>query len=311
MVLFLRDFRQFTGGHLKTWHYFEHTRAHPRFDPFAQFTEQSAWGATNPWSGCPERVVPQRDRFPADVLFLGGLHWLMLPERQRADSPIPVINIIQHVRHTEEPRRDLLRHRAVRVCVSPEVAAAVAATGLCNGPLVTIPNAIDLASLPAPLHDESRADDVLIAGKKAPALARTLAARLSRPGRRLRVLDAFVPQADFLGSIRQARVTVFLPNPTEGFFLPALEGMALRSFVVCPDVVGNRSFCADQVNCLVPAFSEDAIIDATEAALAEEGAGRARILAAGSATAARHDLAGERAAFHQVLDRLDELYRDG
>ena len=54
------------------------------------------------------------------------------------------------MRHAEEPRRQWLRYRAVRICVSPEVTDAVAATGMCNGPLITIPNAIDLGSLPGP-----------------------------------------------------------------------------------------------------------------------------------------------------------------
>ena len=41
----------------------------------------------------------------------------------------------------------------------------------------------------------------------------------------------------------RARVTVLVPNPKEGFYLPALEAMALGTIVVCPDCVGNRSFC--------------------------------------------------------------------
>ena len=144
-VLFVRDFRDFTGGHLKTWDYFEHVRAHPRFEAVAQFTATSRWDETNPWFGSPEHVIPQRDRFPADALFLGGMTWNLLSERQRRDSPMPILNIIQHVRHAEAPRSQWLPYRAIRICVSPEVTEAVAATGMCNGPLLTIPNAIDLS----------------------------------------------------------------------------------------------------------------------------------------------------------------------
>jgi hypothetical protein len=310
-VLFIRDFRDFTGGHLKTWDYFEHVRAHPRFDAKVQLTDRSKWDETNPWFGCPELVVPERDRFAADALFLGGMSWMLLPERQRQDSPIPILNIIQHVRHAEEPRLGCLRYRAVRLCVSPEVTDAVAATGICNGPLITIPNAIDLPSLPEPVPEEARRFDLLIAGKKAPALARTFGGRLERSGRRIRVLDGLVSREEFLEAINQARVTLFLPNPTEGFFLPALEAMALRSVVVCPDVVGNRSFCADGVNCFRPEFEEEAMFGATEAALSLGSAERADLLAAGSEVAAQHDLPGERAAFHEVLDHLDDLYENG
>jgi hypothetical protein len=309
-VLFVRDFRDFTGGHLKTWEYFQHVRAHPRFDAVAQFTERSLWDDTNPWFGTPERVIPQRDRFPADTLFLGGMTWNLLSERQRRDSPIPIINIVQHVRHAESPRSQWLPYRAVRICVSPEVTEAVAATGMCNGPLITIPNAIDLESLPEKVPHEARQFDLLIAGKKAPALARTFADRLNHPGRRIRVLDGLVPREEFLDAINQAQVTLFLPNPTEGFFLPALEAMAMHSVVVCPDVVGNRSFCEDGVNCLRPKFQEEVVLEATETALRLGDGEREDLLSAGTQTAARHDLPGERAAFHEVLDHLDDLYEN-
>ena len=62
-------------------------------------------------------------------------------------------------------------------------------------------------------------------------------------------------------------MSLFVPNPTEGFFLPALEALALRSVVVCPDVIGNRSFCLDGVNCFRPAFEEEALLGAAEEAL--------------------------------------------
>ena len=48
----------------------------------------------------------------------------------------------------------------------------------------------------------------------------------------------------------RARVTLYLPNRLEGFYIPALEGMALGTLVVCPDSVGNRSYCRDGENCL-------------------------------------------------------------
>jgi hypothetical protein len=310
-ILFLRDFLDFTGGHLKTWDYFQHVRAHPRFDAVAQFTDRSLWDETNPWFDSSDSVIPQRDRFPADALFLGGMTWKLLSERQRHDSRIPIVNIIQHVRHAEEPRRQWLSNRAVRICVSPEVTAAVAATGMCNGPLVTIPNAIDLGSLPVPLPYDERPFDLVIAGKKSPALARNLGARLDGPGRRIRVLDGLIRREEFLDAINQARVSLFVPNPTEGFFLPALEALALRSVVVCPDVVGNRSFCLDGVNCLRPEFEEEALLAAAEVALGLGEGEREELLGAGSETAARHDLPEERAAFHEVLDHLDDLYENG
>jgi GT2 family glycosyltransferase/glycosyltransferase involved in cell wall biosynthesis len=50
-----------------------------------------------------------------------------------------------------------------------------------------------------------------------------------------------------------SRATVFVQTSThEGFCLPALESMATGGAVVCTDAYGNRDFCADEVNCLMP-----------------------------------------------------------
>ena len=80
------------------------------------------------------------------------------------------------------------------------------------------------------------------------------------------ILTRPVPRAEFLGLVNRARATVFLPHQTEGFYIPALEGMGLETIVVCPDCVGNRSFCLADRNCLLPAFSTQAIRAAAEAA---------------------------------------------
>ncbi len=310
-MLFLRDFTVFTGGHLKVWHYYGHTLAHPRFDAAMRFTKRSLWDDTNPWLGSGARMVSERERFPADAFFLGGMDWLRMPRRQREHPRVPVVNIIQAVHHADpsKPRYQFLPYRAIRICVGPETTEALAATGRCNGPLVTIDNGIELDDLPPPMVDENRPVDLLIAGKKAPELARRLAAKLSKQGRRLRLMDTHVPHRwETIEAINQARVTLFLPNPTEGFYLPALEGMALRSLVVCPDVIGNRSFCLTGTNCFRPEFTEEALRDATEDALALGASERYKLLEGASETARKHDMTRERAAYHEVLNNLDELF---
>ena len=304
---------EFTGGHLKMWHYFEHVLAHPHFEAVAQFTDRSLRSEVNPWCRYRDRVVSQRTRVRADALVLGGLDWDMLPSRQIERSRIPVVNLIQGVRHADptNPRYRFLTHRAIRVCVSPEITQALTETGICNGPLITIPAAIDLGSLPRAVAQDDRPFDLLIAGKKAPALARKLEQHFARKRHRVHLVDKLIPHVDFLNAINQARVTLFLPLPIEGFYLPALEGMALRTLVVCPDVVGNRSFCIGGVNCFAPQFQEEALVSATEAALSITNAERSGLLSAASAIAAEHDLPGERAAFHKVLDSLPDQYWNG
>jgi glycosyltransferase involved in cell wall biosynthesis len=54
-----------------------------------------------------------------------------------------------------------------------------------------------------------------------------------------------------------SQATVFVQTSVhEGFALPPLEAMAAGAAVVCTDAHGNRDFCRDGVNCLMPAAGE-------------------------------------------------------
>ena len=52
----------------------------------------------------------------------------------------------------------------------------------------------------------------------------------------------------------------------EGFYLPALEAMALGSLVICPDCIGNRSFCLPGRNCFRPNYDLNSVIDSVQSA---------------------------------------------
>jgi GT2 family glycosyltransferase/glycosyltransferase involved in cell wall biosynthesis len=57
-----------------------------------------------------------------------------------------------------------------------------------------------------------------------------------------------------------SQATVFIQTSThEGFCLPALESMATGGAVVCTDAHGNRDFCEDGENCLMPEASREAV----------------------------------------------------
>jgi hypothetical protein len=309
-VLFYRDFRRFTGGHLKVWHYFDHVRSSPAHTAHVAFTPESVWDASNPWGGARDAVVERPERFRADVLFLAGLDWRRIGPWARRRPRVPVINLVQHVRHAEpdDPRYRFLHHRAVRICVSPEVARAIEGTGRVNGPVLTIPDGLDLDELPAPAPPAGRDIDLLVVATKQRERGAALFPRLERPGRRVHLLADRVARPELLASMNRARVTLFLPRPTEGFYLPALEGMALGTVVVCPDCVGNRSFCLPGVNALRPAYTDADVLDQTEAALALSAAETARLVAGGSATAEEHGLGVERARFLEVLNDLPALW---
>ena len=111
-----------------------------------------------------------------------------------------------------------------------------------------------------------------------------------------------MPRREYLALFGRAEIAVPLPVQAEGFFLPALEAMAMGAVVVCPDCGGNRSFCRDLVTCLRPEYRLEAIVAAVEAALGMPAAARAAIRAAAAGEVDRHDLDREREAFLALLD---------
>jgi glycosyltransferase involved in cell wall biosynthesis len=310
-ILFYREFRRFTGGDLKVWDYFNHVRATPGWEPYVRFYGDSAWDESNPWSAAREHVLADGAPLEPDAHFVSGVDWRQIDGAVRRESPIPVVNLVQHVKHAD-PEDTLLRHRflphkAIRICVSQEVTRAIEQTGTVRGPVFTIPDAIDVAPLERLGETSVRDLDAVVAANKQPEMGAEVAARLRRPGRDVELLDTRIPRDELLGWLARARVAVFIPNPEEGFYLPAIEAMALGTLVVCPDCVGNRSFCEPGVNCFRPEYEVEAIVTQAEEALAS-GQESEQLVEAAHATARRHDLADERAAFQEILSRLDELW---
>jgi hypothetical protein len=308
VVLFHRKYRRFHGGHLKVWHYFNHVLAAPGFDARVHFDINSSWDSSNPWVQATDRVIDSINGLAPDALFVAGRDWQRLDELGLLDRGIPVLNFIQHVRHAQDwsIQSGYLDRKAIRLCVSPEVAAAVEEAG-SRGTTVVIPNGMDVPVIDAS-EQHLKPVDLLIAGLKQPVLAARVAGQLSATGRVIEVLTEHVPREQFLESMQRARVTLFLPNEEEGFYLPALEGMALGTIVVCPDCIGNRSFCLPGVNAFRPAFQFDDVVRDVERALTlSEPA--AKSLRSGAIEMARHhSLEAEREQFGQVLANLDNLW---
>jgi GT2 family glycosyltransferase/glycosyltransferase involved in cell wall biosynthesis len=95
--------------------------------------------------------------------------------------------------------------------------------------------------------------------------------------------------------------TVFIQTSThEGFALPPLEAMATGCAVVCTDAHGNRDFCVDGENCLMPEPNGEAVGDALARLLADAEL-RARLGRAGIATAADY-------AWERRIDALEEFF---
>jgi glycosyltransferase involved in cell wall biosynthesis len=307
IVLFHRDFRAFTGGHLKVWDYFNHVAASPEHESRIAFTADSKWDATNPWFGSrssPTKWEPEK----AHLLFLAGTDWRALATADRAKFSKPIINLIQHPRHAEpgSELRSFLKHRAVRICVSGEVAEAINETGEVNGPVFVIPNGIDWQAIPRP--PDMRKIDIFISGFKAPELAKEVDAALKGKVPNTLCLTDRLPRPEYLAHLSSAKIAVVLPRPREGFFLPALEAMACDTIVVCPDCMGNRGFCENEVNCFRPSYDRDAIVSSAIAASRLTENERTNMREHAQATIRQHSLETERASFLKILAQIDDLF---
>jgi len=163
-----------------------------------------------------------------------------------------------------------------------------------------VPPGIDLETF-RPLPGLSRREDMLLAlGRTNPLknLPLTIDAWRALPGEPELCLFGIEPE---LGPKHGARyverpsdegvnelfnaATVFVQTSThEGFCLPPLEAMATGGAVVCTDSHGNRDFCVDGENCLMPAPTV-AGVGAAIASLLADPELRARLGEAGRATA--------------------------
>jgi len=308
IVLFRRDFQRFTGGHLKVWHYFNHVLASEAYAPRIAFTPDSKWDATNPWNGAKQYICDWNPN-AADALFLAGKDWEAV---SNLNAKQPVVNLIQHPRHAnpDDKVSGFLRNRAIRICVSQQVADAINGTGKVNGPVFVIPNALDTSGFPMIPDQTERPIQVLLCGLKAPDLAREIDRRLQADENvAVTPLLDWVPRSEFLMRASQARIVVTLPRSLEGFYLPALEAMACGAIVICPDCVGNRDFCHDGANCFRPAYQADAIVGAIYRALALSPPDAEKMRDNARSTVAEHSLERERSSFFKMLGRLDEVWQ--
>jgi GT2 family glycosyltransferase/glycosyltransferase involved in cell wall biosynthesis len=182
-----------------------------------------------------------------------------------------------------------------------------------------IPPGLDLARF-RPLPDVARrADMVLALGRSQPLknLALTVAAWRALPEPRPELcLFGIEPDLGAESGIRYVTApsdaevnellcaaTVFVQTSIhEGFCLPPLEAMATGGAVVCTDAHGNRDFCRDGENCLMPEPTPAAVAAAIERLLGD-AALREELGAAGMATAADY-------AWEKRIDAVEAFFAE-
>jgi GT2 family glycosyltransferase/glycosyltransferase involved in cell wall biosynthesis len=181
-----------------------------------------------------------------------------------------------------------------------------------------IPPGIDLENF-RPRPDIGRRDDMVLAlGRSNPLknLPLTLAAwkalKEPRPELCLFGIEPELAQDNgvrYVDSPDDAEVnelfcqgTVFIQTSThEGFALPPLEAMATGGAVLCTDAHGNRDFCLDGVNCLMPESSVGAVSAALELLLGDPDL-RARLGQGGLETAQEY-------AWERRIDALEAFFQ--
>ena len=247
------------------WEYFKHAQSSSFSRTNIYFTPDSVWDK-NPWAEIKNSKVEVWNPSSADILFLAGMDWLALSEQQRIFPPAPVINLIQHVRHADKkcPLYEFLKYPATRICVSQEVADAINATGQVNGSVLVSPNGIDHSIFPERIKPQEKDIPLLIVGLKEPEMAKQLSDSLLQKNIKSLVITKHLHRYDFLSLLNRANTVVFLPNYKEGFYLPALEAMYFKALVICPDCIGNRTFCINDVTCMLPSYTIQALVSCVE-----------------------------------------------
>jgi glycosyltransferase involved in cell wall biosynthesis len=248
----------------------------------------------------------------------------------------------QAMRAAKTPaERAALLQRVTVVCVSAYLQGRFM-QGISGGPAALyLPNALDLAALPPKLPPEQRTPSFLFVGravadKGADAFVQAFAdIRAALPGWRAVMIGAdrffpaspqtpflkrlsaaaaaagvamqgYRPHADVLDAMAQAAVVVVPSRWQEPFGLTALEAMASGAALICaphgglPEVAGDAALYAAPD---VPGQLATAMLR-----LAQDGALRAGLAAAGLARARLFDAAAARARLAALRTRLVESF---
>ncbi len=325
-VLFHRSWTKFnggtSGGQLKVRDAFEHIKSSDKFEPYVYFNPETIWfdNPGNFW--LPYRSTALSDWViqPTDILFLSGHDWKILPPEVAVSPPVPIINIAQP-RHThpDDPRHNSLNYPAIRIAKSSMGKKIMEDFGV-NGPVYLIPDSIDFSQLP-PINPNPDID-LLIVGLKNPELATKLLKFLESKNywkKNKWKLTVQIPpklptRSDFLNLLNRAKIIVFLPldaeRGSEGFYLPALEAMAMNKLVVCPNVVGNVDFCIPNITCIQPEYTQKEIERAMIQALQMSPTEQEKLIKAGNDIAANHDIKLEKQRLLNLLHQADDIWKN-
>jgi hypothetical protein len=304
------------GGQLKVRDAFNHIASSDKFYPGVYFSDETIWydNPGNHWLDLRNQALPSWQLRDDDILFFAGKDWEILEKNKEKWPQNPILNIV-HPRHTfgNDHRRQFLKYPAIRIAKSNAGKEILLEHGV-NGPLILIPDTIDPNELPS--QNPNPKIDLLIVGLKNPTMAKNLEQTLSIHGLHLNLKVQLPPKLptrnDFFQLLNDTSVVCFLPNTVdngfEGFYLPALEAMALKKLVICPDVIGNRDFCLDGYNCYKPIYEENAILDRIKKAISMTNEEKTIMTERAFETSKQYHIDMERKAYLDLLENTDAIW---
>ena len=305
---------QISGGALKIRHYFEHA-----LSLFPQRTrlympKDLVWTSENPFTAHRQKVVHNIDWSSVSTMVITGQGWeWFIPEKFHYQPPFRVIYLVQGFEKflPHDPRFPSFRNPAIRICVSESLADKLRSLGIANGPIHAIPAGISLEDIRV-AQDSTLTDrnvEILVLGVKRPQIGQRIADKARALGKEVCLLTQRLPREAFLQHMADARIVVCLPQDIEGWYLPALEAMAMGALTIIPSVVGN-TYCIHGENCLIPKRYEVAsVVDMIKKALSFSPLKERELVRRAKETAIRYNLRQERMAFQKILNGVDQMAR--
>ena len=246
-VLFYRDFKRFTGGDLKVWDYFNHVRSSARHDGARALHRRLGVGRDQSL----ERRAgprPQRGRRRRLRRALPVGHRLARDDPDRAAGRVPApdhqpdpARLARVPERPPEPRTGSCPTRRSGSASARRSSKAIdAGPAACAGPSSRSPTRSTWTPSPRWPTRPRATSTCWSRPTSGRELGQPVAARLRRRGPDRGARRPARSRAGMLVRLMgRARVSVLVPNPKEGFYLPALEGWRSGTVVVCPDCIGQ------------------------------------------------------------------------